>query len=200
MGDASSGALSLDRGDPQATFTGTCCNPGARHALHHRQHSRPRQAGAGAEAGGPRQCPSRACGAHVSPGRTLSPGLPEPPPHAAPTTAPGGHGAATLPTGPAATRRRCRASCTTPGARARGGPVAPPGGAVVLRPGARRDVISERTLKGKSQLREFSGWHICCSIPEIVPQRSGYLLYSHRQDDKLERTVTISLCELPPLF
>lgn len=56
------------------------------------------------------------------------------------------------------------------------------------------------TLKGKSQLREFSGWHICCSIPEIVPQRSGYLLYSHRQDDKLERTVTISLCELPPLF
>lgn len=148
----------------------------------------------------PRQCPSRACGAHVSPGRTLSPGLPEPPPHAAPTTAPGGHGAATLPTGPAATRRRCRASCTTPGARARGGPVAPPGGAVVLRPGARRDVISERTLKGKSQLREFSGWHICCSIPEIVPQRSGYLLYSHRQDDKLERTVTISLCELPPLF
>lgn len=72
-------------------------------------------------------------------------GLPEPPPHAAPTTAPGGHGAATLPTGPAATRRRCRASCTAPGARARGGPVAPPGGAVVLRPGARRDVISEHT-------------------------------------------------------
>lgn len=35
--------------------------------------------------------------------------------------------------------------------------------------------------KGKLQLREFSGWRICCSIPEIVSQRNGYLLYSHGQ-------------------
>lgn len=196
MGDASSGALSLDRGDPQATLTGTCCNPGVRHALHHRQHSRPRQAGAGAEAGGPRQCPSRArfTRAHAVPGAA-----------GAASSRRADHSARRARRSHSANGTGCHApkvpsELHNPRRPCPGRPVAPPGGAVVLRPGARRDVISERALKGKSQLREFSGWHICCSIPEIVPQRSGYLLYSHRQDDKLERTVTISLCELPPLF
>lgn len=37
---------------------------------------------------------------------------------------------------------------------------------------AHHDVIFEYTQKGKSQLKEFSGRRICCSVPDTDPQRT----------------------------